>query len=162
MDSILGYEVGNDLALSLYQVDSGLKSACVKLDGICHLSALYVTESQIWLLAEDQNGVQGLYQWDPSKSPAEDTGSYTHALYTAENPDTQGLEQCRETADALQKKYGVKLLLWQDAVAHADGHTLVAEHKPQVISTKLQDAETVLANFPEKFLLKTVEKELLE
>jgi hypothetical protein len=116
--------------------------------------------ANIWILTADQGNT--FYRWEISKSRLQDETVYTGALYTVQNPDVQGLNQSRQQADEYQKQYGVKILLWQDAVARADGHTLVAEHKPQVINQFLTDIQPVLAHFPDKFLLKTVEKGWLQ
>lgn len=153
-------ETDSGLELSYYNLSTGKHTAQVVIPGLKTPAKLCSDGTHIWLMVTE--GEPMLYRWDISKSAITDEAVYTSTLYTAEKPDTQGLTQCRTLADDYQKKYGVKLLLWQDAVAHADGHTLVAEHKPQVLEKMLKAAEPVLTHFPEKFLLKTVEKGWLQ
>lgn len=153
-------ETETGLELSYYNLSTGKHTAQVELPGLKSPARVCSDGTYVWLMMTE--GEPTLYRWDISKSAITDETVYTGTLYTADKPDTQGLTQCRALADDYQKKYGVKLLLWQDAVAHADGHTLVAEHKPQVIEKMLKAAEPILAHFPEKFLLKTVEKGWLQ
>lgn len=161
MRGVLDYvETENGLALSYYNLNTGKCTAQVVLPGVKAPTKFHSDGTHIWMLTADGEAV--LYRWDISRSSVEDETVYTAPLYTAENPDTQGLEQSRELASAYEKQYGVKLLLWQDAVAHADGHTLVAEHKPQTINKMLEEIKPVLEYFPAKFLLKTVEKGWLQ
>ena len=161
MRGVVDYlETQNGLELSYYDLNTGKKTAAVLIPGMKAPAKIHTDGANVWILPADQENV--LYRWELSKSHLQEETSYTGPLYTAENPDTQGLAQSRQLADDYQKQYGVKLLFWQDAVAHTDGHTLVAEHKTQVIDKFLADIQPVLAQFPEKFLLKTVEKGWLQ
>ena len=161
MRGVLDYvETDSGLELSYYNLNTGKRSAQVVIPGMKSPGKIHTDGTYIWILTADQT--PALYRWDISKSPTTEDTIYTDILYTAQNPDTQGLTQSRAVADEYQKQYGVKLLFWQDAVAHTDGHTLVAEHKPQVINQMLADVKSVLTHFPDKFLLKTVEKGWLQ
>lgn len=144
--------------LSFYHFNTGKRTAQVNLPGIKCPKILHSDSRYIWILAEDKAASgQALYRWDIHKSPTEDETHYTAPLYTADKPDTEGLAQCQAQADAYGKQYGVKLAIWQNAVAHTGGHAVTAEHNPQIISQMLEKIQPVLALFPEKFLLKTVE-----
>ena len=141
-------------------MDTGKKTAQVVIPDMKAPAKLHSDGANIWILTADMENV--LYRWELSKSPLQDETVYTDVLYTVENPDVQGLNESRKTADTYQNMYGVKLLLWQDAVAHTDGHTLVAEYKTSVIDKFLEEVHPVLAHFPSRFLLKTVEKGWLQ
>lgn len=161
MRGIVDYmETENGLQLTYYDLNTGKRTAQVMIPGMQAPAKLHSDGANVWILPADQESA--LYRWEISKSQLQEETVYTGPLYTAQNPDAQGLTQCRQQADEYQKQYGVKLLLWQDAVAHAGGHTLVAEHKTQVINKFLEEIQPVLACFPEKFLLKTVEKGWLQ
>lgn len=161
MRGVVDYvETENGLELTYYDLNTGKRTSQVVMPGMKAPAKLHSDGANVWILPSDQQNA--LYRWEVSKSRLEDEAVYTGPLYTAQNPDAQGLAQCRQLADDYQKQYGVKLLLWQDAVAHAGGHTLVAEHKTEVINKFLADIQPVLAQFPEKFLLKTVEKGWLQ
>ncbi len=157
MHGIVDYvETDSGLELNYYNLNTGKRTAQVTIPGLKAPTKFHSDGTHIWILAADAEEV--LYRWNISRSPVADEESYTAQLYTAENPDTEGLEECAELASAYEKQYGVKLLLWQDAVARSGGYTLVAEHKTQIIHTMLEQMKPVLESFPEKFLLKTVEK----
>lgn len=161
MHGIVDYmETENGLELTYYDLNTGKRASQVVIPGMKAPAKVHSDGENIWILPAEQENA--LYRWEVSKSRLQDETVYTGPLYTAQNPDGQGLAQCRKQADEYQKQYGVKLLFWQDAVAHAGGHTLVAEHKTQVINKFLSDIQPVLDYFPEKFLLKTVEKGWLQ
>lgn len=157
MGGVVDYvETEKGLELTYYDLKAGKRTAQVTIPYTKAPSKIYSDGTYIWMLSTD--ATSNLYRWDITKTPVEDETVYTSNLYTAQKPDTQGLTDCRTYADEYQKKYGVKVVFWEDAVAHTGGHTLVAEHKPQIIRDILDRIEPVLAQFPEKFLQKTVEK----
>ena len=161
MRGVLDYvETDNGLELSYYNLNTGKRTAQVVIPGLKSPTKFHSDGTHIWILTADAEEV--LYRWNISQSAITDEASYTAPLYTTENPDTEGLAQCESVASAYEKQYGVKLLLWQDAVAKTGGHTLVAEHKVQAINKMLEEIKPVLEYFPEKFLLKTVEKGWLQ
>ncbi|MBQ8748549.1 MAG: hypothetical protein IJZ14_01935 [Oscillospiraceae bacterium] len=157
MGGVVDYvETENGLELSYYDLKAGKRTAQVTIPQTKSPSKIYSDGTYIWMLTTDETST--LYRWDITKSPVVDETVYVGTLYTAQTPDTQGLADCRAYADVYQKKYGVKVLFWEDAVKHNGGHTLVAEHKPQIVRSILDQIEPVLAQFPSKFLQKTVEK----
>lgn len=149
-------ETENGLELCYYDLRSGKHTAQVIIPGMKAPTKLYCDGTYIWILTADKNNA--LYRWDLGKSTVTDENTYVTALYTSQNPDVQGLDQIRVKANEYQNQYGVKLHFWQDGVAHTGGHTLVAEHHTQVIEDALEKLITVLSQFPDRFLLKTVEK----
>ena len=157
MHGIVDYvETENGLELSYYDMQTGKRTAQVTIPGMKTPSKIHSDGVHIWILTADQE--TALYRWDITKSPVTDETIYVGTLYTAQNPDEQGLAQCRLLADEYQKLYGVKLLLWQDAVKRTGGHTLTAEYHTQVITDMLEKMQPILSCFPSKFLQKTVEK----
>lgn len=157
MRGVVDYvETDAGLELNYYNLNTGKRTAQVVIPGLKAPTKFHSDGTHIWILSADSQAV--LYRWNISRSAIVDEENYTAQLYTADNPDTEGLQNCKDLASAYEKQYGVKLLLWQDAVARAGGHTLVAEHKTQVIEGMLEQMKPVLESFPEKFLLKTVEK----
>ena len=146
------------LELTCYDLDSGKRIAQSVLPGVRTPIAFSGDDSNIYMLATDvENTRHGLYRWNVEKSAMDDEAIYTGALFTAENPDTAGIAQVRALADTYQTQYGVKILLWQDAVQVTGGYTLIPEYHPQVMSAMLEKIQPVLAQFPDRFLLKTVE-----
>ena len=110
----------------------------------------------LWLLTEDASGNQKLLRWNLKSSPVTDETAYTGVLYTAENTDSAGLKECQKRVDGLNRDYGVRIRIWQDAAKYIDGHTVVAEHLPQAINRCLDDLEGLFAKLPSRFLSRSV------
>ena len=159
MNGMIDYlQTDNGLELSFYDLNTGKRTAQTVLSGVQSPAAFYCDGVRVWMLATDTAKVcQVLYCWDITKSAIEDAALYTGPLYTAENPDSQGLAQCQKLANAYQSQFGVKVLFWQDAVKQTGGHAVVPEHNPQIITSMMERIQPVLALFPGNFLLKTVE-----
>lgn len=148
----------NGLQLSYYDLQTGKKTAQTVFNGVHTPTAFCSDGTYIWFLATDKEKTcHALYRWDISLSTVDEQGVCTGPLYTAQSPDEQGLIQCAALAKDYEKKYGVKLLFWQDAVKQSGGHTLTPVHQPAAILAAMEKLQPVLAQFPEKFLLKTVE-----
>ncbi len=148
----------NGLELTCYDLNSGKAIGRTVLPGVRAPIAFSGDNGDICMLATDtEKTCHVLYRWNVAKSAVGDETVHTGPLFTAENPDTEGLAASRELADTYQTQYGVKLLLWQDAVQVTGGHTLTPEYHPQIINGMLEKMKPVLEQFPEKFLLKTVE-----
>ena len=146
------------LQLSFYDLRTGKRTAQTAFSGVKSPIAFCSDGQFIWMLATDEkNTCHGLYRWDPLASAVEDSTACTGPLYTAQNPDTEGLKQCKTKANEFQNRYGVKVLYYQDAVKQNGGYTLTPEHHPQVILQAMEKLHPILQEFPEKFLLKTVE-----
>ena len=159
LNGVIDYtQSDNGLALSFYDLGTGKRIAEITLPAVQLPTVVHSDGTHIWLLAANKNdGNQFLYRWEIDKSSVEDETIYIGAFYTNESPDVQGLAQCRTLADSYEKQYGVKIAIWQDAIKHTGMYTATAEYHPQVITAILEKLQSVLAQFPEKFLLKTVE-----
>ena len=146
------------LELTAYDLNTGKCAARTVLPGVQSPLSFCGSGSVVSVLATDSaTSAPTLYRWDMSKSPVTDGSVHAGPLYTAENPDTEGLAECRKLADTYETQYGVKVLLWQDAVKTSGGYTLSPEYQPQVIQEMLEKLQPVLEQFPENFLQKTVE-----
>lgn len=156
---VLGYAVdaAGVLQLNLYDLSSGLKRASVSLTGFSAPLAVSAEKATgcIWLLLEDQSAQPCLLRWLPA-TDAQDTQVYVGQLFTSEQPDQTGLKAFEQRVSDLNSKYGVRIRLWQDAVKITGGHTLIAEYQTAAISDMLDALEPVLAEFPKRFLTKSV------
>lgn len=151
-NGIVSYEITDSgLTLSFYDLSVGKRTAQVALPGEKQPVKIYSSGTYIWILSENT-----LYRWDTTKSPVQDETVYTGPLYTAQQPDTEGLAQCQAMADTMSAQYGVKLLIWQNAVQKTGGYTVTAEHQTQVITTMLEQLQSVLSQFPANFLRTTI------
>ncbi len=143
----------NGLRLSYYDLATGKREAQVQIPNAQKLITMVSDSRYVWLLAANaDNTAQTLYRWDAQSSPSADGGVYIGPLYTAENPDADGLAACRDRAQLLQDAHGVSIYLWQDAVEQAGEWSVTAEHQVPVIESMLERIESVLSCFPEDFL----------
>lgn len=140
--------------LSLCDLSSGKITSQLSL-GSEKISSVAVTGSSVWILtADDENG-NVLYRWDPSKTAVDVKDVHIGTLYTANTPDTAGLEVCQQRVDAINKQYNVKIRIWQEGVKVQEGHTLVPEYQTVAISAMLDKIETALKRLPDGFMRKT-------
>ena len=144
------------LHLWFYDLISGKKTASVTMSGVSRPEMWHSDGQYMWIAAYEQDE-QVLYRWDVKSSPAEDETVYTGALYTDQAPDSAGLKQLQNRVDEMNRKYGVSICIWQDALAQTGSYTMVAEHQIVPIESMLEKLEQVLAKFPEGFLKQTVE-----
>lgn len=159
MNAVVDYaKTESGLELTCYDLNTGKCAARTVLPGVQSPIVFCGSGNEISLLATDTaTTARTLYRWDVTKSAVAEETVHTGPLFTAENPDTEGLKECRTLADSYQSQYGVKLLLWKDAVQTTGGYTLTPEHQPQVIMEMLERLQPVLTLFPKSFLQKTVE-----
>lgn len=71
------------------------------------------------------------------------------AYYSAEKADAGGLEECRKEAMALEERYGIRVLLWDEV---PEGTADVGEHLVPVIRRELAVLEQRLSMFPEEMI----------
>ena len=145
------------LVLDYYDFATGTHSAQVRMVGVSEPIAVSSDSRYIWILAKEGDKDM-LYRWDVSLSATGNSYSYLAPLYTRENPDTQGLEQCAQRALELKDKYGLNVLVGQDALTVTGGYELVDEFQVIVLTRMMDELEKVLVNFPEKFLKKSLAK----
>lgn len=157
LGGILGYTAGEDLTMRFYDIQSGICTAQVTLQGVGDPTAFLTTQEAVWILAyEDQQ--QMLYRWDISQSPSGDDTAHTGAFFTAENPDTAGLEVCYERAKQLSNAYGVHIYLWDQIPNNDTGDfTFAAEYQVPAVNAMLDELESAMAKFPQRFLHQTLE-----
>ena len=105
----------------------------------------------IWIQAiENSTGHVLLYKWDTSLYQTGDTQSYLGKRYTQKDPDDEGLERCRQWANALEETYGVDILLNKEPKKPADYGFTPLWQVPS-IEQSLAVLEKTLAKYPEGF-----------
>lgn len=153
---IVSLTAGDQLTLEYYDLTTGIRTALLQLPGVTNIRGIQADPEKdcIWFLGYDSSYESDvLYRWDFLKSPAGDPNIYLTSRSNAENPDTAGLEACTQTAEALSDKYGVEILLWQDAVATQSwDYTLVGEYQVPLIRHSLEILDHALSCFPDGFL----------
>lgn len=145
------------LVLDFYDLESGKHSAQTRMTGVSEPVAIAAGSKYIWILAAEGKQ-QMLYRWDVTQSPTGKEYSYLSPLYTRENPDTQGLQQCAQRAVELQDKYGIHISVGTDAVAVTGGYELVDEFQVRALTAMMDQLEIGLAMFPDGFLQESLAK----
>ena len=141
--------------LDYYDLTSGKRTAGLTLPGSGNAWSLVEDETGgIWFLyADGETGGEVLCRWDVTKSALSDSRVYTGRRYTAESPDLEGIEACREKAAEISQTYGVEIALWEDALAvQPDDYTFTPEHRVSAMEQALEVLEKALARYPEGFL----------
>lgn len=140
--------VNGALEMDFYDFLSGTHSSHVRLDGVAEIPASVAADGKyIWILAADQ-----LFRWDVSMTPTNKKESFLETLYTAENPDEDGLAKCAQRAQALTEQYGIYVTVGEAAAAINGGYEITAEHQVSALMQMLTELETVLQQLPEAFL----------
>lgn len=158
LGGIVGYNtIENGINLNYYEQNTGKMTASVVIPGVETVKKIISDKwgKCIWILASREQG-DVLLRWDISASEIQDENLYVGTMYTAENPDTEALELLNERVEALNKKHGVRIRIWEDAVIYTDGHEIVPEHHVAVISGMLDELEVTLDEFPKKFVSKSI------
>ena len=149
----------NGAKLQLFDLSDGKCKAQLVLEGVTEVTGLISGPQQelVWFLCrEGEDGKQLLCSWDGAKSPVADDAVYTAPRYTAQNPDTAGLNACREKADDLEKRFGVDITFGTEPLQSAD-YGFHYEHQPSVIMNALEQLEQAMSIFPEGFLVTAAE-----
>ena len=149
----------NGLVLNYYDLASGKKTASVTLPGFAEPKSVIADRWSgcVWILAGDPSGSgHVLLRWNIKGATTPDENSYIGTLFTIENPDMESINGFSDRISALDKKYGVRIRVWKDAVGSPGNHALVPEHQPIAIAHMLDQLESVLAEFPKSFISKSI------
>ena len=148
--------------LDLYDLSTGLRTAAVELPGGLVPESLEIrpdTGSILLLCYDEMSGNPVLLSWEHTANPAADDRVYDSPRYTAEDPDVIGLEACAFLAQEMGEKYGVNILLVEDAVAEQPwDYTLEMEYQTSVVRQQLEMLDEVLSRFPREIFDKLPRK----
>ena len=159
---VMTEQTEDGIYMTYYDLNTGLRAASVILDGVAEVWSLQGDgENGIWLLGKDSEGELWIYHWDTEKSATSDTTDYTAPRYTVEEPDAEGLAQVAEKAKELADKFGIEILIWEDAAALAPENQVFAkEHMTQLYELYLDRLEQALSIFPDGFFSKVADQRL--
>ena len=148
------------ISLSYYDLETGRRDSVITLAGVTEVWGLQGDgKGGVWLFARDAENVQWLYHWDSAKSATEDETVYTEPFYTLEAPNTEVLAQVAQNAQAVGNKFGIDILVWQDAAATAPADQFfTAEHMTQIYDYYLPRLDQTLSIFPEGTLTQSAQK----
>ncbi len=154
-------EEENVTTLALYDLTSGKRLSQVKLEdcGMVRSVSHRGSGEQIYILCADpETGAMTLCRWDTTKTALNDGAVYTGEYHTADNPDTEGLAQCRTLAEEIGNRHGVRITIADAAVAAEPwAYDLEMEYRVPVILRELGELDQLLASYPEGFLAAAAE-----
>ena len=146
-----------ETTVRLYSFSSRLLLSEAVLPGIDALGNGCLTEDgTLYLTARDaSSGLWWVLRWNYSAFPPENQTSCLTPYYTRQSPDRAGMRQCREDADALAAKYGISILLFDEAAQAAPwDYDFTAAYRVDETQWALENLDTALSAFPEGFLEK--------
>ncbi len=138
--------------IAYYELSGGTNPYAVTVPGLQDLVALTgdANASYLWFFATDvESGRQHLYRWDPEMTPTGDDTPWLEPFYTAQSPDTEGLQACAEQIKALEEQFGVRIRIWEEAAESIpESYTMESEHIVAAYQRDLPVLEKVLAAYP--------------
>lgn len=140
--------------LAYYNIDTGSMTDFLELGDLGVAQKLYANKTEMWVLAK-LNDAQMLYSWTFDSTSTEEAVSCVTPVYTAENPNADGLKVCEKRATTIANTYYVDIRIWDDAVYGTDEFEIVPEHQVGAIDHMLTELETVLSRYPDHFLYKS-------
>ena len=148
------------LTLDYYDLDSGLRFSSFELAEYEYLWDVAADEEtgELYLLSWNvDNEAETIYRWDTKAHSSGDETVYTSRHYTIFEPDTQGLSDCRAYAEEIGERYGVRILIGEEAVETQPwDYTMTIEYQVPLIRRDLELLDRVLGNYPEGFFREAV------
>lgn len=150
----------NGINLDYYELNTGILRASVTLDALQTPKNIVNSKGHsVYILAYDPAAdCDILYRWDVLRQkpdPANVT-SYKAEYRSADDPDLEALEKCREYAKAIGEKYGITVHVWKDAVSLQPwDYRFEPEHLAPVLQKELALLDSRLAQYPENVLKQT-------
>ena len=149
---------GDQMQLDYYDLSYGLRSASLTLDAAqLPASVASAGDGYIYLLLySSSDGCDAIYRWEVSQTQTQDQRNYTGAYFTAREPDLEGLDRCRDLADQIGQRHGIRVLIWEEAAAAAPwDYAFEAEYLVPVIAQALTALDRHLSQFPPGLLADT-------
>ena len=145
-------EAGTEL--KCYAFGSGKCIGRIYIEGLTDLRQIAADAAgMVWLRCFDPaQDRQLLYRWNTQLSAPEDDTVYTGIYYNRTSPDREGLDALRLEADVLEKNYGVKILMEDQAAVAVPGDYLAeTEYWTGSYQQALRQLEELLSVFPKDF-----------
>lgn len=146
--------------LDYYELNTGILRSSLTLEALQTPKGVVNTKGHsVYILVYDPAAdCDILYRWDVlrQKPDPNNVTAYTTDYHRAENPDTQALEACRKYAEAIGEKYGIRICIWEDALAVQPwDYRFQAEHLAPVLDKELRLLDQRLAQYPKTVLEQT-------
>lgn len=146
--------------LNYYELNTGILRASLTLDTPeIPGSMINGKGHSTYILAYDPaSDCDILYRWDvlrQTPDPKNITICKTD-YHSADHPDTESLEACREYAKTIGEKYGITVRIWEDAAAVQPwDYQFQPEYLAPVLEKELRLLDQRLATYPETLLQQT-------
>ncbi|MGN0978465.1 MAG: hypothetical protein ACI4PH_10465 [Faecousia sp.] len=154
LDAAVTVSCDSGLRLEYYSLSSGSRRCDLSLKTeYFPISIEDTIDGRVYALIYDPDyGCETVWRWDVSPN-VQDSSSYTGTYYTAGAPDYSGLARCRDYAARIGSKYGIQVLVWEDAViVQPWDYDFEAEYLVPVIQRELEQLEQRLAQYPASVL----------
>ena len=146
--------------LNAYHLETGCHTAQITL-----AESWQVTDIQpdphrngLWLLCHDREEERDILRyWDMAAAVPEGSQNCLQPLWSSDNPDLAGLEECRQIASALSEKYGVQIHIGPDIPADAGSKT-EPEYQVPLLRRMLLELDNALTRYPDGFLSELAEQ----
>lgn len=150
----------NATQLDYYELSTGILRASLTLDALQTPKNIVNSRGHsVYILAYDPAAdCDILYRWDVLRQKPDPTNvtTYKTEYRTADNPDAEALEDCREYAKTIGEKYGITVCIWEDAVKIQPwDYRFEAEYLAPVLQKELTLLDERLAQYPEDVLAQT-------
>ena len=148
------------IQLDYYELNTGILRDSLTLEPQQTPKSIVNSEGHsVYILVYDPEAdCDTLYRWDVLRQPPEAANviSYKAAYRSAEDPDLDALNGCREYAEAIGEKYGITLRIWEDATAVQPwDYRFEPEHLAPVLQKELALLEKRLSQYPQEVLAQT-------
>lgn len=146
---------GDNVILDRYDLAAGCRTSELTLPGIHTIQSLWESPDGIlWFLTVQENtGEQSLYRWDSAASGVSDDTYYLRSHHTRQEPDYDGLASCALYAREIGERYGIEILIYQEAVAVEPwDYRLEPEYQAGTLQQELAALEHRLSALPPEVL----------
>ena len=150
------------IALRYYELDTGICRSELLLDALQDpKSVVNDSDGSVYILVYDPaSDCDTIYRWefsDPVFAPETADGMVYTEDYSAENSiNYEALAQCQSYAAELSEKYGIQVLVWEDALAVQPwDYEFEAESLARVLYQELALLDQRLSRYPAGILEKT-------
>ena len=146
------------IQLDYYALDTGLRRAVLTLESLSAPKSIVngSGDSVYFLLYDPETDCDTVYRWEVPHDAA-DTTVYTDTYHTKASQNRSALAQCQAYAAEIGSKYGIEILVWEDALTVQPwDYEFQAEYLHQVLNQELALLDQRLGQFPEGMLETTI------
>ena len=156
--AVTAAEETEGMTVRLYSFSSGLLLSEVAMDGIDAVgNGCFSSDGSLYITARDAaSGLWWVLRWNYDAFPPESQDScLTPYVLSADAP---GRKKCQALADALEGRYGLRILLFDEAAATAPwDYAFTAAYRMDETQWALENLQDALAAFPDGFLVDLIQ-----